>query len=64
METANGKYAMIWKAYPDYGLIGNAELRFVEYSWGTIHSRNGNNGNAKVNINESGDNRFHYIFVC
>ncbi|MEO1011128.1 MAG: hypothetical protein AAFX53_07450 [Bacteroidota bacterium] len=63
METANGKHVMVWQADWDYGLIGTAELRFVEDSWGTIDSRKNNNSNAKVDINGSGDNRFHYIFT-
>ncbi len=63
MDTANGKHVMIWQADWDYGIIGTAELRFVENSWSSINSKNNNNKNAKVDINGSGDNRFHYIFA-
>ncbi|MGP1993006.1 hypothetical protein D9V96_014110 [Zobellia laminariae] len=63
METANGKHVMIWQADWDYGLIGTAELRFVEDSWNTINTKNVNDHNADVNINGSGDNNFHYIFT-
>ncbi|WP_276165430.1 hypothetical protein [Zobellia alginiliquefaciens] len=63
METANGKHVMIWQADWDYGLIGTAELRFVEDSWSTINTKNVNDHNADVDINGSGDNNFHYIFT-
>lgn len=63
METANGKHVMIWQADWYSGSIGKAELRFVEDSWSTINSKNDNNNNAKVDINGSGDNRFHYVFA-
>jgi len=63
METANGKHVMIWQADWDYGMMGTAELRFVEDSWSTINSRKNNNSNAKVDINGSDKNRFHYIFA-
>lgn len=63
METANGKHVMIWQAHWNLGLIGFAELRFVEESWSTIDNMKTNNLNAKVDINGSGDHRFHYIFV-
>ena len=63
METANGKHVMIWQADWDIGLLGTAELRFVEDSWNYVNNLKQNNSTAKVDINGSGRNRFHYIFV-
>jgi hypothetical protein len=64
METASGKHVMIWQADWDLGItLGTAELHFVEDSWSTINSRKQSNGTAKVDINDSGDNYFHYVFV-
>lgn len=63
METATGKHVMVWQASWDIGILGQAELHFVEESWSHIQQDNSGNKSAKVDINNSGENRFHYIFV-
>ena len=63
METANGKHVMIWQADHRFGFIGQSELRFVEDSWSEIASRNTQNKSARVDVNGTGDQNFHYIFV-
>lgn len=65
MTTSAGKHVMIWQADWDFSLLNpsQAELHFVEESWSDVMELNANNATAKVDINDEGDSRFHYIFV-
>jgi hypothetical protein len=65
MTTSAGKHVMIWQADWDFNLFNpsQAELHFVEESWSDITELNANNATAKVDINNEGKSRFHYIFV-
>lgn len=65
MTTPAGKHVMIWQANWDFSLLNpsQAELHFVEESWSDVMELNTNNATAKVDINNEGKSRFHYIFV-
>ena len=65
MTTSAGKHVMIWQADWDFNPFNpsQGELHFVEESWSDIMALNANNATAKVDINNEGESRFHYIFV-
>ncbi|MEN6588709.1 MAG: hypothetical protein ABFC30_03485 [Proteiniphilum sp.] len=65
MTTSAGKHVMIWQADWDFNPLNpsQGELHFVEESWSDIMELNRNNATAKVDINNEGKSRFHYIFV-
>ena len=63
METDSGKHVMIWQADQKCCFPGTAELRFVEDSWSDIASRNKRNRSARVDVNGTWYQNFHYIFV-
>lgn len=65
MTTSAGKHVMIWQADWDFNPFNpsQGELHFVEGSWSDIIKLNADNATAKVDINNEGKSRFHYIFV-
>ncbi|MDN5292614.1 MAG: hypothetical protein PWQ06_2853, partial [Anaerophaga sp.] len=65
MTTSAGKHVMIWQADWDFNPFNpsQGELHFVEESWSDITALDANNATAKVDINNEGKSRFHYIFV-
>jgi hypothetical protein len=65
MTTAYGKHVMIWQADWDFNIKNpsQAELHFVEESWSDIENMVNDDDKAKVDINNEGRTRFHYIFV-
>lgn len=65
MTTSAGKHVMIWQADWDFNPFNpsQGELHFVEESWSDIIKLNADNATAKVDINNEGKSRFHYIFV-
>ncbi|HWW75328.1 MAG TPA: hypothetical protein VNZ44_08030, partial [Pyrinomonadaceae bacterium] len=71
MQTATGNHVLLWQAdesnydLPSAGPHGH-ELRFVKDSYSYIAGQRGTLGaDAKVRINDDGDNRrnVHYVFV-